>query len=170
MKRLVLLAVLTTIAGCGSSSPTNPTSGPIVFTAALSAANEVPAITNADANGRGTATITLNTPRDGSGAITGAGTMNFAVQLSGFPAGTVVRAAHIHPGAAGVNGSPLVNTGLSAANPVTLADGTGSLTFTNVDISLADAQAIAANPAGFYFNAHTALSPGGAVRGQLVKQ
>lgn len=169
MKRIVLLAVLTALAGCGSS-PTNPTKGPIVFTAALSAANEVPAVTNGDANARGTATITLNTPRDGSGAITGPGTMNFSVQLSGFPAGSVVRAAHIHPGAAGSNGSPLVPTPLSAANAVTLADGTGTLTFTNVDIGLADAQAIAANPAGYYFNAHTALSPGGAVRGQLVKQ
>jgi hypothetical protein len=29
---------------------------------------------------------------------------------------------------------------------------------------------ILANPAGFYFNAHTVLNPGGAVRGQLVRQ
>lgn len=170
MKRIALLAILTAIAGCGSSSPTNPTSGPIVFTSALSAANEVPPVTNADANGRGTATITLNVPRDSSGAITGAGTMNFSAQLSGLPAGTEVRAAHIHPGEAGKNGSPLVNTGLTAANAVTLADGTGTLTFSNIDVSLADAQSIAANPAGFYFNAHTNVNPGGAVRGQLVKQ
>lgn len=170
MKRIVLLAVLTAIAGCGSSSPTSPNSGPIVFTAALSAANEVPAVTNADANGRGTATMTLNVPRDSAGAITGGGTMNFAVPLSGFPAGTEVRLAHIHPGAVGVNGSPLVNTGLTAASPVILSDGTGTLTFTNVDISQVNAQAIVANPAGYYFNAHTAANPGGAVRGQLVKQ
>lgn len=170
MKRLALIAMLTAAAGCGDSSPTNPTQGPIVFTAALSAANEVPPVTNADANARGTATITLTAPRDSSGAITGPGLMNFSVQLSGFPAGAVVRAAHIHPGAAGVNGSPLIGTPLSAANPVTLADGTGTLIFTNVDVSQANGQAIASNPAGFYFNAHTVLSPGGAVRGQLVKQ
>lgn len=170
MKKIALLAVLTVIAGCGSSSPSSPGSGPIVFTSALTTANEVPPVTNAEANGRGTATITLSAPRDSSGAITGPGTMNFAVQLSGFPAGTVIRAAHIHPGAAGVNGSPLVNTGLTAANAVTLADGTGTLTFSNIDVSLADAQSIAANPAGFYFNAHTNVNTGGAVRGQLVKQ
>ena len=170
MKRIALLAVLTAIAGCGSSSPTNPSTGPIVFTAALSAANEVPAVTNADANGRGTATMTLNVPRDSTGAITGAGTMNFSVPLSGFPAGTEVRLAHIHPGAVGVNGSPLINTGLTAANPVILGDGTGTLTFTNIPVSQVDAQAITANPAGYYFNAHTAVNPGGAVRGQLVKQ
>jgi hypothetical protein len=27
---------------------------------------------------------------------------------------------------------------------------------------------IVANPAGFYFNVHTTLNPGGVVRGQLV--
>ena len=30
-------------------------------------------------------------------------------------------------------------------------------------------QAIINNPAGFYFNAHSTLNPGGVVRGQLVK-
>jgi hypothetical protein len=170
MKRIALLAVLAVFAGCGSDSPTNPTTGPIVFTAALSSANEVPPVTNADANGRGTATMTLNVPRDSSGAPTAAGTMNFSVQLSGFPAGTVVRAAHIHPGSTGINGDPLVNTGLSAANAITLADGTGTLTFNDVPVRQVDAQAIISNPAGFYFNAHTAVNPGGAVRGQLVKQ
>jgi hypothetical protein len=170
MKRIALLAILSAVAACGSDSPTTPTTGPIVFTAPLSAANEVPPVTNADANGRGTATITLTAPRDASGAITGAGTMNFSVQLSGFPAATEVRLAHIHPGATGINGSPLVNTGLTAATAVTLADGSGSLNFTNVAVSQVDAQAIVSNPAGYYFNAHTAANPGGAVRGQLVRQ
>jgi hypothetical protein len=170
MKRIALLALLTAFAGCGSDSPTTPTTGPIVFTAALSAANEVPPVTNADANGRGTATITLNAPRDSSGAVSGAGTMNFAVQLSGFPAGTIVRAAHIHPGAAGTNGSPLVDTRLTPASPITLTDGTGTMTFSNIDVNQTDAAAIVANPAGYYFNAHTAVNTGGAVRGQLVRQ
>jgi hypothetical protein len=170
MKRIALLAVLTAVAACGSDSPTNPSTGPIAFTAALSAANEVPAVTNADANGRGTATMTLNVPRDSSGAVTGGGTMNFVVPLSGFPAGTPVILAHIHPGAAGATGSPLVNTGLSAASPVVLADGTGTLTFNDVPVDQVKAQQIVSNPAGFYFNAHTVLNPGGAVRGQLVRQ
>jgi hypothetical protein len=39
-----------------------------------------------------------------------------------------------------------------------------------VAVSQADAQAIINNPAGYYFNVHTALTPGGAIRGQLVKQ
>jgi filamentous hemagglutinin family protein len=32
------------------------------------------------------------------------------------------------------------------------------------------AQQIIANPNGFYFNVHSGLNPGGAVRAQLVKQ
>jgi hypothetical protein len=170
MKRIALLAILSAVAACGSDSPTTPTTGPIVFTAPLSAANEVPPVTNADANARGTATITLNAPRDASGAITGPGTMNFSVQLSGFPAGTPVILAHIHPGAAGVPGPALINTGLTAASAVTLTDGSGSLNFTNIDVSQVNAQAVVSNPAGFYFNAHTTANPGGAVRGQLVRQ
>jgi hypothetical protein len=170
MKKIALLAILTAVAACGSDSPTTPTNGPIVFTSALSAANEVPPVTNADANGRGTATITLNAPRDASGAITGAGTMNFSVQLSGFPAGTPVILAHIHPGAAGLNGTPVVNTGLTAATPVTLTDGSGSLNFSDVPVTQVNAQAIVSNPAGFYFNAHTLANTGGAVRGQLTRQ
>jgi CHRD domain-containing protein len=170
MKRIALIAILAAAAGCGSSSPITPTPGPIVFTAALTAANETPPVTNVDANGRGTATITLTAPRDSSGAISGAGTMTFAVQLSGFPAGTIVQNAHIHPGKLGEKGSPLVDTGLTAATAVTLADGSGTLNFTNVNVSQVDAQAIASNPAGYYFNAHTAANPGGAVRGQLVRQ
>ncbi len=171
MKRIALLAVLTVIAGCGSSSPSSPSTGPIVFTAALSAANEVPPVTNADANGRGTATMTLTAPRDSSGAITGPGTMNFAVQLSGFPAGTVVRAAHIHPGAAGINGSPLIDTGLTAAAiRVTLRTAPARWLSAAFRSPRPTRRRSSTNPAGFYFNAHTAVNPGGAVRGQLVKQ
>ena len=56
MKRLAaLVAVALMITACGSDSPTTPSgnTGPITFTANLSAANEIPAITNADANATG---------------------------------------------------------------------------------------------------------------------
>ena len=117
MKRgAILMAVLALAAGCDDDSPTQPSNtGPIVFTAQLSALNEVPPVGNAESGGRGTATITFNVPRDSAGAITGGGTVTFAIQLNGFPANTPVNLAHIHPGAQGVNGGVLVNTGLSAA-------------------------------------------------------
>ncbi len=170
MKKIALLALLTAVAACGSDSPTSPTTGPIVFTAALSAANEVPPVTNADANGRGTATMTLNVERDSSGAPTSGGTMNFVVQLSGLPAATGLVGAHIHPGAAGVNGPVIISTGINAASNVSLANGSGTLTFSDINVSLANAQAINSNPAGHYFNVHSVINTGGAVRGQLVKQ
>jgi len=63
----------------------------------------------------------------------------------------------------------LINTNLSAASPIVLdANGAGTLTITNIPISQADATAIAANPAGFYFDVHTTLNPNGAIRGQLA--
>jgi hypothetical protein len=177
MKRLMIgamaLAVGVTAVRCGSSNNNNPTgpstTGPIVFSATLSAANEVPPITNAESGGRGTATITFNGPRDNAGVPSGPGSVTFAVQLTGFPAGSVARAAHIHPGAAGTNGSVLVDTGLTPAAPILLSDGTGSLSLTANGVSQANLAQIYNNPAGFYFNVHTPVNPGGAVRGQLTR-
>ena len=174
MKRLVMVAALTAlVAGCddNGNGPTGPSNtGPLVFTAQLSAANEVPPITNAESNARGTATMTFNVPRDSNGAITGGGTVNFAVQVSGFAAGTPAIAAHIHTGAAGSNGGFVVNTGLTAAAPIVMADGTATITINNRDVDQATATNIMNNPGGFYFNLHTPTNPGGAVRGQLVRQ
>ena len=174
MKRSLLGAAMgIAVAACGSSnsSPTSPSpTGPITFVVQMSAANEVPPVTNAESGARGTATITMSVARDGTGNIVGGGTVTFAVQLTGFPAGDAVIAAHIHPGAAGINGAPLVNTGLTQAAPIVMADGTGTLTLTNVSISASDAQAITANPSGYYFNVHTPINPGGAARGQLTRQ
>ncbi len=151
------------------TSPSTPTTPPatVVFTAQLAASNEVPPITNADANGTGTATITIHPVRDASGAITSGSTVDFAVTLAGFPPGTVLTAAHIHPGALGESGGVLVGSGL-ASGEVTLADGSGSFTKTGQGINASDATAIIANPSAYYFNVHTQLNPGGASRGQLV--
>ena len=113
-------------------------------------------------------TISFNVPRDPSGGVTGAGTASFAIQLSGFPAGTPVILAHIHPGAAGQVGSPLVNTNLTPTTALVLGDGTVNVTLT-APVSQVDATAITANPAAYYFNVHTALNQGGAARGQLAR-
>src|SRR4029078_12270178 len=103
-------------------------------------------------------------PRDTTGAITGSGSVRFQAQLSGFPGGTVVRNAHIHTGASGVPGAVLVDTLLTPASPITLdANGNGTLDLTNSSLSQTDATAIAANPAGYYFNVHTVLTPRGVV-------
>jgi hypothetical protein len=50
-----------------------------------------------------------------------------------------------------------------------LANGSGSFTAVQSVVDPALAQTIINNPAGYYFNAHSTLNPGGVVRGQLVK-
>jgi hypothetical protein len=62
-----------------------------------------------------------------------------------------------------------VNTGLSAANPIQLPNGAATVNVEAAPIAQDRAQAVVANPAGHYFNMHTTLNPGGAVRGQLVR-
>jgi hypothetical protein len=168
MKRsgvLLLGLCLLGAAGCDDDS-TAPSNLPIVLTANLSPASEVPPIANAENTGRGAVQITFNVTRDANGAIT-SGTADFHFQLSGFPSSTTIVAAHIHPGAAGVNGGVLVNTGLVATSPVTQVDGVMSFSSTGVSVPAATLQGIVNNPAGFYFNVHSPTNPGGVARGQL---
>jgi CHRD domain len=175
MKRYVLVGIAVLAAACGSSSPSSPSGQPntVVFTAAMSAANEVPPITNADQNAKGNATITFHLTRDGSGTITAA-TVDYVYSLNGFPAGTPIRATHIHEGGPNIGGGVVLDSGLTPATAITLTDGsTTNITFTGLTnfvggISLI--QKIIDNPNGYYFNVHSNLNPGGAVRGQLVKQ
>src|SRR4029434_10876032 len=105
-------------------------------------------------------------PRNSTGAIP-AGTADFLFQLSGFPSSTTIIAAHIHPGAAGVNGGVLVSTGLVATSPVTQSDRAMSITSVPVTVPAATLQTIVNNPAGFYFNVHSPTNSGGVARGQL---
>ncbi len=170
MKRsgvLLLGVCLLGAAGCDDDS-TSPSNLPIVMTANLSPANEVPPIANAENTGTGAVQITFNVTRDGTGAIT-SGTADFHFQLSGFPSSTTIVAAHIHPGAAGVNGGVIVNTGIVAANPVTQTNGVMTFSVNNVSVPAATLQAIVNNPAGYYFNAHSPTNPGGVARGQLSR-
>jgi hypothetical protein len=169
MKRLTLsLVVLALIAGCSNDSPSSPSTPPKpTFTADLRPASEVPPIANAESSGSGNVTVTFDTTTNASGAIATA-SVTFVVNATGFPAGTSITAAHIHPGAAGVNGSVLVSTGLVAGDAV-FANGSGSFTKVVSTVDAAVAQNIINNPSGFYFNIHTALNPGGVARGQLVR-
>lgn len=173
---LLTLVAAVAVAGCDdddNGNPNGPSNQPntVTFTAALSPANEVPPITNAESTGQGTGTFTLNLTRDSGGTITGA-TGTFVYSLTGFPNGTVIRLTHIHRGAAGVVGGVVIDSGLTAANAITLPNGTlTNQTFANQPVNpVSLAQEIIDNPAGFYFNVHSALNPGGVVRGQLVRQ
>jgi CHRD domain-containing protein len=177
MTRLsILVAGLTIVAvGCGSKTPTTPsTTNPtqVKFTANLLPSNEVPAVTNAENSGRGTATITLNLTRDAAGAITAA-TADYNVDVTGFPAGTPITAAHIHPGAAGATGGALITMGLGTGE-IVLVNGAQVFFKTGLTgggaLTAAIAQDLINNPGNYYFNIHSATNPGGVARGQLVKQ
>lgn len=127
----------------------------------------MPAVTNADASSSGVATIVLSTTKDASGVITAA-TVDFNVTMTGFAAGTSVTAAHIHEGASGANGGVKVNAAVSAGD-VVLTNGAGSFAKSSLNVTPDLATAIIANPSAYYFNVHTALNAGGAMRGQLVR-
>jgi hypothetical protein len=173
MKRLtvstIVVALLAAVACGDDDSPTTPTqANSVTLTAALSAANENPPIQGTEASGTGNATVTFALTRDGSGNVTAA-TATFVVNISGLPPNTPINLSHIHVGAAGVNGAVVVNTGLTAAAPVTLTNGSGSFERGGISVDPALAQTIIGNPAGYYFNSHSTLNPGGVVRGQLVR-
>ncbi|MGZ8866925.1 MAG: CHRD domain-containing protein [Thermoanaerobaculia bacterium] len=111
------------------------------YTALLSGAAEVPG--PGDTEGAGVAVITI----DGT-------TIRYSVLVQGIGAPTL---AHIHAGAAGVAGNPVVTLDVN-----TLWNG-------RVENVAQDViNAIRTNPAGYYVNVHTAEFPQGAARGQLV--
>jgi hypothetical protein len=164
MKRLTVLVAAIAIGTAACSSSNSPSNNPPTkptFTATLSPANEVPPVGNAESTGSGTATITFDVTKDSAGNIT-SGTATFVVTLTGFPAGTPINISHIHQAAAGSNGSIVFST--------SLANGSGSFTKSGIaPPDVAVLQQIINNPAGFYFNVHSTLNPGGVARGQLVK-
>ena len=171
-RSIALLAIAASVllaAACGSDETTAPSSAaPLVFSALLSPANEVPPVTNAENAGHGAVQVQFDVTRDTSGYITAA-TGTFYFQLVDDPAGTVIQGAHIHPAPAGTNGPVVISTGLATANTVSLPSGTGDFTFRNVFSDPAIVQQIANNPGAFYFNVHSPNNPGGFSRGQLSR-
>jgi hypothetical protein len=153
---------------CDDDDSTTAPGNDVRLVAGLSPFLEVPPVTNADRTGSGLVEITLHLTRNAAGTITAA-TADFEVRLTGFPAGTALSAAHIHPGVTGVNGPPAVDTGITAGQ-IVLTDGSGSFTRNGVVVTPSVAQNLSLGPHAFYFNVHTPLSPPGAARGQLAFQ
>jgi len=163
MKRLgiaVTVLALGLVAGCGDDNNGNPggPSNTTIFTVQLLPSLENPPITNAENSARGTAVITVNSQ---------ANTIDFAVSLNSFPTTSTLTAAHIHPGATGVNGGVLIGTGLTAGNAPSLSSGSATFTFTGVSATADQIAQILANPQNFYFNVHSTANPTGVMRGQL---
>lgn len=125
------------------SEPLRPAvTGLKTFSMNLSGDAEVPG-PGADGSGRAFVVVNPN-----------ARSICYSLSLSGMrPPG----AAHIHEGAIGTSGGPVVDFDLRNR-------GLGGCV-TNVDTDLA--RRIAANPSNFYVNVHNEDFPKGAVRGQL---
>lgn len=129
--------------------------GLIVFTAAewhavLLGSNESPV---ADADARGAATLRITSPTS----------MTYVIAMVD-PVQADVTMAHIHIGAAGVNG--LIVISFEPATTGTRDAAAGTITGT-VTVDAAQVARVAADLENFYFNVHTAAAPNGVVRGQL---
>jgi hypothetical protein len=123
-----------------ASGKTNPK---VELFSSMTGKNEVP---KGDADGRGGVTATV---------WRGKVCVAMVVKLIDKPA-----AAHIHRGVAGKNGPVVV--------PLTApATGNPGAASTCVAVPTKTANAILANPRGYYVNVHTAKFAGGAIRGQL---
>ena len=175
MNRLAMLVLVLMFAVSCDDSPTSPTDPNVAtFTAILLPSNEVPPVTNADATASGTMQLKMTVTRDAANTITGA-TYDFTINLTGFPANTTLTGSHIHNGPAGANFPVVVNVPLTPTTDTVLATGQTTITKTGLSSSSATvsaaavAQGIFNNPGANYFNVHTTVNGGGAIRGQLVR-
>jgi hypothetical protein len=142
LKSAALAAALAVpLAGCATIADTVGET----YTTGLSGGQEAPG--PGDPDGSGTARITAD-------ATTNNICFTLTVQAISQPT-----AAHIHRGARGVAGPPV----LTLDPPL---NGRSSRCY-SVERTLA--AAIIAAPSGYYVNVHTADYPGGAVRGQLSR-
>jgi uncharacterized protein (TIGR03437 family) len=162
MTKLLCTALLTAAAAFSQTAETIP------FRAILSSANEVPPVS---LNATGAATVWLHVIRDAQGRVTSA-SVDFNVSFT-LPAANNVVGLHIHPGAAGVNGPVVIDTGIRAAEPVEVGT-TGRIqrqaqVSATTTAALEAVNGILSNPAGYYVNMHTTDFPGGVMRGQLQR-
>jgi hypothetical protein len=119
---------------------------PVVLTATLSGKTVVP--DGGDPDGAGSATVTVDPAKR---------QLCYEVTVSEIDPPTM---AHIHRGAAGAGGPPVV--ALSAPKD-------GIAKGCSPELDAATLRAIIANPAAYYVNVHTSSYRAGALRGQLTQ-
>jgi hypothetical protein len=135
-------------------------------TVALSPMNEVPPVTDVTASG--TATVTINPTRNITGQIVG-GEVTFSV-LYDLPPNSEIIGLNIHKQVAGMNGDPVISSGISRSNSIITPTGRGKL---SLPVRLQDSEIetlkqLLEDPAGFYVNLQTKTYESGLLRGQLT--
>jgi hypothetical protein len=133
-----LLAASVAVAGCSMMKSETKTAGSAPLQ--LSGSQEVPAVTG---TGSGTGTITVAP----DGAVSG------SIKTTGVPG----NAAHIHTGAAGVNGPVIIPLTKRGDNEWVVPPGA----------KLTEEQMKRYKAGELYVNVHTTANPGGEVRAQL---
>lgn len=143
----LLLAALASGPALAAGGGDNPDNGGRKLTATLTGSAEVPG--PGDGNGAGLFEARVNP---------GQGRICYTLTAGNIDAAT---AAHIHTGAAGVAGAPV----LTLETPDAGDDDSEECQ----DIDRALAQALIRTPERYYVNIHTGPFPNGAIRGQLSK-
>ena len=141
---LIALAATVTLAGCATVEEAVAEKTTETYKATLLGANEVG---GGDPDGAGRAEISIS---DNFGQI--------CYDLNDIRGIGPITAAHIHRGAAGVNGPPVFT--LKPANEGGYKGCSDGAEWTQ--------DRIENNPSVFYVNVHTAEYPNGAIRGQLT--
>jgi len=163
MKRYIasIIVMTLTIVSIASMLIRSARADTVIFTAQMLASNETTPVSNADVNAFGNVTVTVDTVTS---------TYRFDWAVNGVGASAIIL-SHIHEGAAGVPGPVRVDSGLAPnTNQITVVNGSAAFSKGGISGPADVTTRLLANPAGFYFNVHSNLSPGGVVRGQLVRQ
>jgi hypothetical protein len=129
----------------------SPTAGTVInYAADLRGANEVPPT---GSTAFGSAFISIDTI---------ANTLTWEVTTSGIGSPTL---AHIHPGVAGANGSPLINFATGASQ---IPGGRTKGSISIAGLTATQLNDLLNSPQNFYVNVHSTAFGGGEIRGQLT--
>jgi hypothetical protein len=120
------------------------------FAADMRGSNETPPNSS---TATGSALVTVDTSNN---------TLTFDIATTGIGNPTL---AHIHPGAAGVAGNPLITFATSSA---AFTNGRTSGTVSIATLDATQLNNLLTNPSAFYVNVHSSAFGGGEIRGQLV--
>lgn len=136
----------------------------VYFHAKMLPTNEVPAT---DFAGAGSATLIAHVVRNAAGeVVSGAVDFNVTLALSG-QAELNITGLHIHRGAAGVNGPVVIDSGIQRGPISVPAVSVKGTVLDSNEAGVAALRDLLRDPSAFYVNIHTAVFPGGAVRGQV---